>query len=90
MNDYYKAKHENHGNIYIEQKKGEGMKTALSIILTLGLLFGLSALGAWILWLIYGAIAPALGLPEISFFIFWGALVLLKTIFGSTITVHRD
>ena len=90
MNDYQRAKYERHGNHYIEPKRGESMKTALSIILVFGLWLGLSALGAWILWLIYGVIAPAVGLPPVSFLIFWGITFLLKAVFGTTVTVHRD
>lgn len=66
------------------------MKTALCIIGVIALWLGLSALGAWILWLIYGVVAPAVGLPAIKFIVFWGMTILLKAIFGTKVTVHRD
>lgn len=66
------------------------MKTALYISGVIALWLGLSALGAWILWLIYGVVAPVVGLPAIKFIVFWGITILLKAIFGTKVIVHRD
>ena len=54
------------------------------LLLMLGMLLlsvALSAFGAWIIWLIYNAIAPALGLPPLDFLIVWGVIFLLRLIF---------
>ena len=64
--------------------------TALVIVGVLGLYAGLSAFGAWLAWLIYNAIAPAIGFPSLGFLVIWGVLFLLQLIFKSRVVVHRD
>jgi hypothetical protein len=68
------------------------MEIAFIVLMILGLLilvFGIGALTAWVLMLLWNGIVAG-GMwpdgPEISFWAAWGMLILFNILFGSRVT----
>lgn len=64
----------------------------LVIVLVLALAFGIACLEAWILMLLWNAVACAIfpTLPTIGFWMAFGAMLLCNILFGRTVVTHKN
>lgn len=69
------------------------METALAVILSIALAFGLGALkAAIVMWLWNGILVALFGLPTLTFWVAWGIMILCSMLFKGCahITTKRD
>ena len=58
--------------------------------LVIGLALGVSALLAWLAWLLWGVVAPAFGWPALTFWQVWAAKILVGLVFGGARAATRE